>query len=251
GAIVDFCTAIRRDTPYVLHRPLDIEAGINYIHIECVNPQAIHDTIVKLATVNMPKRGYDTTKDVQILSPVNSRTVLSCDALNESIQNIVNPQPEKNCINDSGFRLGSKVINIKNIYDAISADTDAKEMILNGDMGEIIDLQGDNKAMVVKFQNPERNILLNKYKHHLKLAYCLTIHRSQGSQFPVVILPVHTSFAYQNNRALLYTAVSRAQEILITVGQRVAIKQAIKDVGVYHRQTFLSEKIEDGVLNAL
>ena len=105
--------------------------------------------------------------------------------------------------------------------------------------------------MEVKFDNPTRRILLDKYQHHLKLAYCLTIHRSQGSQFPVVILPVHSAFEYQNNRALIYTAVSRAQEILITVGQRSAIRQAVKDTKVYRRQTFLSQKIEDRVLGGL
>ena len=251
GAIVDFCSAIRSDTPYDLPRALDLDAGQNYIHVECGSPQVIHDTIVKLATENMVRRGFDTTRDVQILSPVNSKTVLSCDALNESIQAIVNPQPVENCINNSVFRLGSKVINCKNLYDALSADTNDKELVLNGDMAIITDLQGDNKNMIVEFENPTRKIILNKHRHHLKLAYCLTIHKSQGSQFPVVILPVHSAFQYQNNRALLYTGVSRAQEILIIVGQKAAIRQAVRDVKVYNRQTFLSQKIEDRILNDL
>jgi exodeoxyribonuclease V alpha subunit len=250
GAIVDFCTSIRSDTTYDLPEALDVESGGNHVHIECSNPQAIHNTIVQLATINMVKRGYDTTADVQILSPVNSRTVLSCDALNESIQGIVNPQAPQDCIDKSIFRLGSKVINTKNLYDAVSADSGGEQMILNGDMGIITELQNNNK-MIVRFDNPPRKILMNRYQHYLKLAYCLTIHRSQGSQFPVVILPVHSAFAYQNNRALIYTAVSRAQEILITVGQRSAIRQAVKDTKVYRRQTFLSQKIEDKILEEL
>ena len=254
GGIINFCTAIRRNwgEKYKLPKTLDVDAGHNYVHIECSAPQVIHDTIVKLATVNMVKRGYDTTKDVQILSPVNSKTVLSCDALNESIQAIVNPQAPQDYIENSVFRLGSKIINTKNLYDAISADNNgSKEMILNGDMGVIIDLQGDKKAMVVKFQNPTRKIILSKYHHYLKLAYALTIHRAQGSQFPVVIMPIHSTFAYNYNRALLYTAVSRAQDILITVGQKSAIRQAVKSVGVYNRRTFLKEKIEDKLLGYL
>ena len=250
GAIVDFCTSIRTDTLYDLPKALDLDEGENYIHVECSNPQTIHDTIVKLATENMVRRGFDTTKDVQILSPVNSKTVLSCDAINESIQAIVNPQPVENCINNSVFRLGSKVINTKNIYDALSEDSDDKEILLNGDMGNIICID-EGKSMVVQFENPKRKIILNKYRHHLKLAYSLTIHRSQGSQFPVVILPVHSAFQYQNNRAILYTAVSRAQEILITCGQKAAIRQAVRNVQVYNRQTFLSDKIQDRILNEL
>lgn len=254
GEIINFCTAIRLNKSYDLPKTLGfdaIESGHNYVHIECSAPQVIHDTIVKLATVNMPKRNYDTTRDVQILSPVNSKTVLSCDALNESIQNIINPQAPQDCIDNSMFRLGSKVINTRNIYDAISADTNSKEILLNGDCGIITDLQGDKKSMIVQFENPARKIILSKYKHYLKLAYSLTVHRSQGSQFPVVIMPVHSTFAYNYNRALLYTAVSRAQDILITVGQRIAIKQAVKSVGVYNRKTFLQEKIEDKLLGEL
>jgi exodeoxyribonuclease V alpha subunit len=251
GAIVDFCTAIRKNMPYDLPKVLDVDAGNNYIHIECSVPQVIHDTIVKLATENMPKRNYDTTRDVQILSPVNSKTILSCDALNESIQNIVNPQPCGACIDNSVFRLDSKVINTRNIYDAISADTNSKEILLNGDCGIITDLQGDKKSMIVQFENPARKILISKYHHYLKLAYSLTVHRSQGSQFPVVILPVHSTFAYNYNRALLYTAVSRAQKILITVGQKSAIRQAIRSVGVYNRKTMLQEKIENRLLEEL
>jgi exodeoxyribonuclease V alpha subunit len=251
GAIVDFCTAIRKNMPYDLPKALDVDAGNNYIHIECSAPQAIHDTIVKLATVNMPKRNYDTTRDVQILSPVNSKTVLSCDALNESIQKIVNLQAPQDCIDNSVFRLGSKVINTKNIYDAISADTNDKEILLNGDMGIITDLQGDKKSMIIQFENPTRKIILSKYHHYLKLAYALTIHRAQGSQFPVVIMPVHSAFAYNYNRALLYTAVSRAEEILITVGQRSAIRQAVRNVGVYNRRTMLVDKIENRLLSNL
>lgn len=253
GEIVKFCASVRCDTPYDLPKTLDLDTGQNYVHIECSAPQAIHDTIVKLATVNMPRRGYDTTKDVQILSPVNSKTVLSCDALNESIQDIVNKQAPQDCIENSVFRLGSKVINTKNIYDAVSANDNGngKEMILNGDMGKIVDLRGTEKAMVVEFQNPDRKILISKYHHYLKLAYSLTIHRSQGSQFPVVLLPVHTSFAYHTNRALLYTAVSRAQDILITVGQRSAVRQAVRNVKVYNRKTMLINKIENRLLNEL
>jgi exodeoxyribonuclease V alpha subunit len=256
GTIVDFCTAIRKGMPYDLPKTLDVESGQNYAHIECSAPQVIHNTIVKLTTENMVKRGYDTTKDVQILSPVNSKTVLSCDTLNESIQTIVNPQVPQDCIDNSVFRLGSKIINTKNIYDAVSASDEddfggEKEILLNGDMGTIVDLRGTEKAMVVKFQNPDRKILISKYHHYLKLAYALTIHRAQGSQFPVVILPVHSTFAYNYNRALLYTAVSRAQDILITVGQKSAIRQAVRSVGVYNRKTMLQEKIEDRLLGEL
>lgn len=256
GEIIKFCSAIRLNKPYDLPKTLDVDTGQNYIHVECNNPQVIHDTIVKLATVNMPKRNYNATKDVQILSPVNSKTVLSCDTLNESIQTIVNPQVPQDCIDNSVFRLGSKVINTKNIYDAVSASDEddfggEKEILLNGDMGTIVDLRGTEKAMVVKFQNPDRKILISKYRHYLKLAYALTIHRAQGSQFPVVIMPVHSTFAYNYNRALLYTAVSRAQEILITVGQKSAIRQAVKSVGVYNRKTMLIDKIEDKLLDSL
>ncbi len=252
GAIVNFCTAIRKNEKISLQKTLDLKSGQNHAHIECSSLQAVHDTIVKLATENMPRRGYNVEKDVQVLSPVNSKTVLSCDDFNNSIQEIVNSQSEKNCIENSVFRLGSKVINTQNIYDAISADSrNEKEILLNGDTGKVIDLCGDKKSMIVEFQNPDRKIIISKYYHKLKLAYCLTTHRSQGSGFKVVIFPIHSSFSFYYNRAMLYTTASRAIEILISVGQKSAIKQAINNTKVYQRRTFLATKIKKKLLDNL
>lgn len=261
GEIIQFCTAIRTNSkdytiPLSSKNKINLEAGNNYLHIETSSMETIHETIIKLATINMPRRNFEINRDeVQILSPTNSRTILSCDALNIALQDIINPQPENNRINNGdenkvSFRLGSRIINCKNLYDAKNLAGN-EEIVLNGDTGKIIDLQDNNRFMVVRFKDPERDILVNKYNHNLKLSYCITSHRSQGSGFDCVIMPVHSVFQYQMNRAMLYTSVSRAKKILITVGEKSAIRQAIRDIRIYHRKTFLQEKINDRLLEQL
>ena len=262
GAIVDFCTAIRTDDKmYVIPKhpveKLNLETGNNYLHIETSNVEAIKKTIIKLATVSIPnKYGFSIDNgDIQILSPVNSKTILSCDSLNTAIQDIVNPQPIENCIenkngNGVSFRLNSKIINVRNTYDVIDTEGN-KQIILNGDLGKIIKLDESGNKMVVTFQDPERKIILNKWKNDLKLSYSITTHRAQGSGFNVVIFPVHSSFAFHYNKAMLYTTASRAIKILISVGQRSFMRQAIKNIKVYQRKTFLFQKIQDRLLDSL
>lgn len=255
GAIIDLCTAIRTDDqiymiPQHPIKKLNLENGENYIHIETSSVETIKETIIKLATENIPNKYEFTVNkgEIQVLSPVNSKTILSCDSLNTAIQDIVNIQPSENCIENTGFRLGSKVINCKNLYDCVSADTDDQEVVLNGDLGEITELDKDGNKMVVTFQDPIRKIVLNKWKNDLKLSYALTVHKSQGSQWNVIILPVHSCFQYSFSRALLYTACSRAKTLLFTIGQKSAIQAARRDISVYQRKTFLSERIRDKIL---
>ncbi len=262
GEIVRFCSAIRTDDRmYVLPKhpakKLNLEVGNNYLHIETSSIEAIKKTIVKLATVSIPdKYGFSIDNgDIQVLSPVNSKTILSCDSLNTAIQDIVNPQPVENCIenkngNGVSFRLNSKIINVRNTYDAIDTEGN-KQIILNGDLGKITKLNESDNKMIVTFQDPERKIILNKWKNDLKLSYVLTCHKSQGSQWNVIILPVHSTFQYSFSRALLYTACSRSKTILLTIGQQSAISQARRDTKIYFRKTFLSEKIQDKILGSL
>jgi exodeoxyribonuclease V alpha subunit len=262
GSIVQLCAAIRtNDKIYVIPKhpvkKLDLENGDNYIHIETGSVEAIKKTIIKLATISIPnKYGFNIDNgDIQVLSPVNSKTILSCDSLNTAIQDIINPQPVENCIenkngNGVSFRLNSKIINVKNTYDAIDIEGN-KQIILNGDLGKITKLDENGNKMVVTFQNPERKIILNKWKNDLKLSYVLTCHKSQGSQWNVIILPVHSTFQYSFSRALLYTAISRSKTLLFTVGTRSAISQARRDISVYQRQTFLASKIQDRMLENL
>ena len=115
-------------------------------------------------------------------------------------------------------------------------------MVVNGDIGEILMIT-DNK-LVVEFYDPERIVEIDRWKNHLLHAYCITCHRFQGSEAPVIVIPVHKSFSYFANRSWIYTAISRARDICITVGDFSAIEAMIRNIRDARRVTMLQEKIK-------
>ena len=241
GDIVRACHKIKDAKSYHPSEVLDDKNGFNLRHIEAVRPESIQQIIKMLVTERMPLRGYDPIWDVQVLSPTNKRTILSCDGLNTILQKELNTNPP---IKDYKFRVDDKVIQTKN--DKISTPTGDEVLVVNGDMGTIIDIDVSGKKMVVEFCDPSRTVAVPMYDHNLLLAYCITTHRAQGSEFPVVIIPVHTGFNFFVNRPWIYTGISRAKEICITVGQFAAVKNAIKQGDVLQRKTMLIEKMREG-----
>ena len=237
GDIVKACHRILRGESYAPSEKLDPEAGLNLRHIEATHPEEIRDAIVEIVSKRMPARGYDPVWDVQVISPVNSRTVLSCEGLNQVLQSALNPMPP--VAEGSPFRINDKVIQTKN-------QTIDNEYVVNGDMGKIINEAG--ARMEVQFFNPDRLVKIPRKGNNLLLAYCITCHRMQGSEAPVVIIPVHKSFGFFVNRSWIYTAISRAKDICITVGQFEAIAQAIGRQDAVVRKTMLKEKLQEVAL---
>ncbi len=250
GEIVNACHAINQGKLFDAPERLDPDLGFNYRHVEADTPEHIHKIIEVLVTDRMPKRGYHPVWDVQVISPTNSRTLLSCDGINELLQRLLNPIEATVKASDGDqiaekFRLNDKVIQIKNTR----TDTG---YIVNGDIGQIIDYPGKGK-MTVHFFDPDREVELPKSDkaNDLLLAYCVTCHRMQGSEAPVIIIPVHKSFGFFVNRSWIYTAISRAKQICITVGQFRAIETAIGRQDAVVRKTMLKEKlIEQTIMNA-
>jgi exodeoxyribonuclease V alpha subunit len=246
GEIVKACHAINKGQVFDPPEQLDPEQGFNYRHIEADTPEHIREIIKVLVKDRMPARGYDPVWDVQMISPTNSRTVLSCDGLNDVLQEMLNPLP--NVLDETQgadkFRLNDKIIQTKNR----SVDED---YIVNGDIGEIIEYPQNTGQMTVRFFDPERIVKLPKQANDLLRAYCITCHRMQGSEAPVIIIPVHKVFGYFVNRSWIYTAISRAKEICITVGQFRAVRHAIHREDAVVRKTMLKEKlIEQTIMNA-
>jgi len=188
--------------------------------------------IEKVIMDRMAPRGYDPIWDVQVLSPVNSRTIMSCQGVNAVMQKALNQNPP---IENCEFRVGDKIINTRN------QRIDDDNYIVNGDLGEIVRI--DKKHFDVRFYYPTRIVQIDRFEHDLLLAYCCTTHRYQGSEAKVVIIPVHRSFGPFVDRPWIYTAISRAQEICITVGQFSAIRQAINRTPTHERQTKLRERL--------
>ena len=232
GDIVYACHKIKDGKFYEPSPKLDLERGMNLRHVEAKNPVQIKNIIQELVIKRLPARGYNPVWDVQVLSPTNKMSDISCKSLNTMLQQQLNPKPP---VNGTIFRIGDKVIQTKN--ESINGD-----YVVNGDLGTIVDIKA--KHLTVSFYNPDRKVEISRKSNNLLLAYAITGHRFQGSEAPVIIIPVHRTLSYILNRPWIYTAISRARQICITVGQFDAIRQAIRKEGANLRLTKLREKLE-------
>lgn len=195
----------------------------------------IQKKVIDLVANSLPaSKGYDRLRDIQVISPFRERTGLSCKVLNEKLQNVLNPNA---AIEGCRFRPGDKIIQTKNNYELPA---------LNGDMGFIKDIDKPGKKITVQFENPDRVITVPLHENDLELAYALTIHKSQGSEWPAVVIPMHRSFRSPLvTRNLLYTAVSRARDLCIMVGHREEIPSIVRKSEIGRRMTHLRQLLHD------
>ena len=245
GEIVKSCHQIAKGLEYEPCNQLDLEAGKNLRHIETDIPVNIKE-VIQMIIQKMASRGYDPIWDCQVISPVNSRGELSCDALNSVLQDQLNPQPDEHKTAGCKFRFGDKVIQTKN--KKVKTTDGEDSYIVNGDIGKVVRFMINEGYMNVQFSDPDRTVKMPKNEKHLLLAYAITCHRAQGSEAPVVIVPVHAAFRFFMNRNWLYTAISRSRDICFTVGTFRSIRQAIEIEETWSRKTFLAEKIVETVL---
>lgn len=243
GEIVLACAAIHAGEIYTPAKAINLEAEnpVNLIHIECMTPEKTLIALRSVVCSRMPIRGYNPVDDVQVISPVNIRGPLSCQAINQMIQNDLNPAKD----DDMGgkWRVGDKVINTKN--EKVETPKGIEARIVNGDIGKILDIDYHNKEMVVQFFDPNRTVLIGLNDNNLLHAYAITCHRFQGSESPVVVIPVHSSFSFFTTKSWIYTAISRAKEICITIGNFAAIEQMIHNRNDHYRVTRLQERLHE------
>jgi exodeoxyribonuclease V alpha subunit len=197
--------------------------------------ESIREAIFELITKRL-KESYqaDPLRDVQIISPLRERTSLSCKALNKACQEKLNKSPK---IENCHFKVGDKVIQTKNEYE---------KDIINGDIGYIRSVNLKEKTIYVDFENPDRLVEIPLYENDLELAYAITVHKFQGSEAPIIIIPIYKGF-YPGlmQRNLLYTAVSRARDVCILVGQRKEIPKIIRRNQAQRRFTNLARFLRE------
>ena len=195
----------------------------------------IRKTIVNLVEKRLPEAyGADPLRDIQIITPRREKNVLSCREINIVLQQRLNPNP---VVNGCDFRIGDKVIQTRNNYNFD---------IVNGDIGYVRAIDTKDGTIKVNFENPDRIVILPLYENHLDLAYSITIHKAQGSEARFVIIPIHKSAGHLiMQRNLLYTAVSRARELCILVGQRNEIPKIIQRKDQQQRYTNLEAMLSD------
>ncbi len=194
------------------------------------------DWVVDVVTTRIPERfGYKPEEDIQVLAPMY-RGPAGVSALNDRLQEVLNPaaalKPEKRLFGQI-YRPGDKVMQTQNDYD--------KE-VFNGDIGLVMSINAIDHTLTVNFDS--RPVVYDWTEcDQLTLAYCVSVHKSQGAEFPVIVLPLITGHYMMLQRNLLYTAVTRAKSLCVLVGSPKAISIAIKNNQVAHRNTALDWRI--------
>lgn len=211
-------------------------------------------TIIDLINRRLPNFNpkWNNIKDIQILSPTR-KGALGVENLNNELQQILNPpsnyKKEKK-VREMIFREGDKVMQIKNNYslkwNRINGVGDEEGVgVFNGDMGFIESINEDKSTLTVIFDDERRVVYEFAFLDELELAYAITVHKSQGSEFKVVITPVFMGSAFLMNRNILYTGITRAKELVVVVGSQKALKYMVTNTNNVERYSSLKERIID------
>ena len=190
--------------------------------VERDEPEKIAATLVKLVQERIPKRfGLDPIRDVQVLCPMN-RGLLGVRELNEALQRVLNPaRPGEPAVERFGWRfhMRDKVIQTENDYD---------KDVFNGDVGIVERVDPVEQQVAIRFD--ERLVKYDfRELDEVALAYAVTIHKSQGSEFPAVVIPLATQHYMLLQRNLIYTGITRGKRLLVLVGQRKALGIAVRN----------------------
>lgn len=180
-------------------------------------------TIIQLVSERLPKSyGYSPTRDIQVLCP-SRKGELGVEMLNTRLQEVLNPESKEKKqvrVGQYLFRVGDKVMQVRNNYDLPWVRDDEKGVgVYNGDIGTIFAIDTHNGYIMIDFEGRIVSCTI-EMAEDLELAYAVTVHKSQGSEFNAVIIPVLGGYDKLYFRNLLYTAVTRAKQLLILVGSR-------------------------------
>ena len=234
--------------------PLLNEKGKDFFFLNRNSPDDMVNTIIDLINTRLPRynKSWNKMKDIQILTPTR-KGMLGVTGLNEKLQSVLNP-PRKNVnerkIKDTVFRVGDKVMQTKNNYtikwDRIAGYGEEQGTgVFNGDMGVIQEINEENKTITVIFDEERRVLYDNICAEELELAYAITIHKSQGSEVPVVIMPSFMGSPFLMTRNLLYTGITRAKMLVVLVGTVGALKYMVDNVRGSDRHSALEWRIKD------
>ncbi|MEP0914839.1 ATP-dependent RecD-like DNA helicase [Leptolyngbya sp. GB1-A1] len=200
------------------------------------NPQYGVAGIQDMVTHLIPQLGFDPARDVQVLCPM-SRGEMGTRNLNQVLQQLINPpHPSKAELVRGGmtFRVGDRILQLKNDYN---------REVFNGDLGIISAIDTEEQELLARFG--ERDVAYDYADlDEITLAFATTIHKSQGSEYPVVILPIFTQHQIMLSRNLIYTGLTRARRLVILVGGQKAIAMAISQVRDQQRYTLLAHRLK-------
>lgn len=226
----------------------------DFFFMPAEDPRAVSELVLSLAVTRLPKSyGYSPVADIQVLCPGRKGEIGTIE-LNKRLRERINPQAKDKpqvSVNGALFRVGDKVMQVKNNYDLpwSRPDGTSGEGVYNGDMGIVTDI--DRAAGCMRVLVDDREVLYD-FEHaaaELELAYAVTVHKSQGNEFTAVIMPVFPGAPQLSYRNLLYTGITRAKKLLILVGRRSAVADMVANDRKTRRfsglMRFLTEEVPE------
>ena len=231
----------------------------NFFFMEEEDPDVITELICSVIADRLPRHyDYHPMDDIQLLCPMR-RGTLGTENLNQRLQEVLNPehttpvshhpleksrfgvrtyrqvpQSADQSQTAGGFRIGDKVMQIRNNYDYD---------VFNGDIGRVVSIEHINKKVYIQF--PDKQVAYDTADlGELVLAYATTIHKAQGSEYPAVVIPLHTQHYLMLQRNLLYTGITRAKERVVIVGTKRALGICIRNNQVMERNSYLAERLQ-------
>ena len=231
--------------------------SMDFFFLKRYEADIIINVVLQLVKQKLPKFVDATPYDIQVLTPMR-KGLLGVERLNGILQHYLNPPDKSKREKEHGdmiFREGDKVMQTKNNYQLeweictkFGLTVDKGMGIFNGDMGIITEINDFAETMTVEFDEGRKVEYSYKLLDELELAYAITIHKSQGSEYPAVVIPLLNGPSMLMNRNLLYTAVTRARKCVTLVGNDTTFQQMIKNTSQQKRYSGLCDRIRESVL---
>jgi exodeoxyribonuclease V alpha subunit len=209
------------------------ESSGDFFFIERSAPEDVVSTIKHLVSTRLIGNfGITNANAIQVITPMN-RGPLGVHLLNQELQQLLNPKGKELRAGERNFRIGDRVIQLRNNYE---------KLIFNGEIGRIRSIDSERSRLEVSFEEGVASYDLGEMDE-LALAYAISVHKSQGSQYPAVVMPLHQSHYLMLRRNLLYTAITRAERVCVLVGTRSALQQAVRNEEERRRYSRLAERL--------
>lgn len=229
--------------------PILNEKNSDFFFLKTETPAITRNVVVDLISKRLPNAyGYDFSKDIQILTQ-SRKGICGVFELNRLLQDILNPKTETTdeiLVGNKLFRVNDKVMQTKNNYNLSFFDSDGEENfgVYNGDMGHIIFIDKSSNKLTVEMDDKRLIDYTLEDLDNLELAYAITIHKSQGSEFKSVIIPMFDGYRLLQTRNLLYTAITRAKENIVLVGDKNVMNNMIRNNTINSRYSNLENRIK-------
>ena len=239
SAIVINAHRIRNGQPPLMLPADDPDMLSEFYFMEQVNPERVVQTVVTLCEREIPQHfRLDPVRDIQVLTPMHRGPVGTLN-LNRVLQSALNPAYEQISVMGRRFKLGDKVMQLRNNY---------RKAVFNGDTGILVSIDQDKANAEVDYDGRQVSYDFLELDE-LSLAYAISVHKSQGSEYPAVVIPLLTQHYIMLQRSLLYTALTRGKQLVVIVGTTKALNVALNNNRPRQRRSMLARRLNPALAN--